>query len=198
MTGKSRFSRRYLISSFLVSALPPLLFLALLSENELIFNFSVVGSASYNSTITNHTEVLPVSVDIIGMIALYRQWFARIWNSISLSRQRIAADKDENSRSRLWWRDLFPCGSSTRSRYRGSESSGADDHGWADPPQSIRNERRAQVMQSDSRFGDVPVGPISKGKELLRHFGVEWEWGEGYAATGKVEILDYLLIWGKK
>lgn len=27
-----------------------------------------LGSAAYNSTITNHTEVLPVSVDILGMI----------------------------------------------------------------------------------------------------------------------------------
>ena len=27
---------------------------------------SEVGSAAYESTITNHTEVLPVSVDIIG------------------------------------------------------------------------------------------------------------------------------------
>lgn len=26
----------------------------------------LVGSAAYNSTITNHTEVLPVSVDVIG------------------------------------------------------------------------------------------------------------------------------------
>ena len=32
-------------------------------------NLSLVGSASYYSTITNHTEVLPVSVDIIGKIA---------------------------------------------------------------------------------------------------------------------------------
>ena len=31
-------------------------------------NLYIVGSASYSSTITNHTEVLPVSVDIIGKI----------------------------------------------------------------------------------------------------------------------------------
>ena len=35
----------------------------------LIFALYTVGSASYNSTVTNHTEVLPVSVDIIGKSA---------------------------------------------------------------------------------------------------------------------------------
>ena len=50
----------FLPALFSLSLLPPS------SGGKLLTNNDAVGSAAYNSTITIHTEVLPVSVDIIG------------------------------------------------------------------------------------------------------------------------------------
>ena len=75
MTLRSPYSLKYPISSYLVSLLLSLLGSTSYDVGRWIDAIDTdftpkVGSAAYESTITNHTEVLPVSVDIIGELPM--------------------------------------------------------------------------------------------------------------------------------
>lgn len=144
MTPRSLSSPKYLTLSFHVSYIlfssPAAWTLGPQSNTSgnsgpiLTNSLHIVGSAAYNSTITNHTEVLPVSVDIIGMpSSIFLQLQTLVARYLLYpSFFYVDANFAASSCSRMRWRDLQPRGGAAESRDRDHPVGWTDHYWWGD------------------------------------------------------------------